>query len=111
MGRCASTGKGERVKSSLFAKVLVALFFYGGVLLATFVMPLFLAARHDTGKAMERYLDSPARVRPYTELRIPQTDAPLSSPAARQLPFDKPGPDAKMITRPGSKMRWKTVKA
>ena len=102
------------MKSSLFAKVLAALFFYGGVMLATFVMPLFLTARYDTGKATERYLDNPARVRPYTDLpdlRIPQTDAPLSGPAARQMPLDKSGPDARMITKPGSKMRWKTVKA
>jgi hypothetical protein len=98
------------VKSSLFAKVLVALFFYCGVLLATFVMPLFLTARYDTGRAMERYLDSPAKVRPYTGWRVPQTDAPLSGPAARQLPLDKSGPDAGIIARPGSKMRWATVK-
>ena len=98
--------------TSLFAKVLVALFFYSGVMLATFVMPLFLTERHDTGRAIEHYLDSPARVRPYTDLRIPQTDAPLSGPSARQVPLDKSGPDSRMITRPGSnKMRWATVKA
>jgi hypothetical protein len=101
------------VKStSLFAKVLVALFFYCGVMLATFVMPLLLTGPHDTGRAIEHYLDSPARVRPHTDLRIPQTDAPLSDPSARQAPLDKSGPDSRMITRPGSnKMRWPTVKA
>ena len=98
--------------TSLFAKILVALFFYSGVMLATFVMPLFLTERHDTGRAIEHYLDSPARVGPHTDLRIPQTDAPLSGPSARQVPLDKSGPDSRMITRPGSnKLRWATVKA
>lgn len=108
------------MKTGLFASIVVATFFYTTLLFTMFVMPFVLASRHDLGsgtntshaaqQAPHRYLDGPEYGNAYRELRIPQTDTPLSGQVPRQGPIDKSSPDAAIINRPG-KTRWKSVKA
>jgi hypothetical protein len=69
------------------------------------VMPLVLATRHDTIVAARA---APAQVETQRDRRLPQTDAPVTGPAARQAPIDRSGPDAAMI-KP-VKARAKTIK-
>jgi hypothetical protein len=104
------------VKTSLFASMLLSTLFYTTLLSTTLVMPLVLASRDDArlatvardAQAWERSLDAPAKVEPHRDLRLPQTDAPVSRPAAKDAPIDQSGPDAAMI-KPG-KARAKTIK-
>jgi hypothetical protein len=105
------------MKTGLFASIAVSTFFYTALLFTMFVMPFVLASRQEllvgTRAAQQtphRYLDGPQYRQEFRELRIPQTDVPLSVPALRQRPMDKASPDAAIINRPG-KMRSKSVKA
>lgn len=110
------------MKTSLFASMLLSTLFYTTLLSTTLVMPLVLASRDDArlatvardaqvarhAQAWERSLDAPAKVVPHRDLRLPQTDAPVSRPAAKDAPIDQSGPDAAMI-KPG-RARAKTIK-
>ncbi len=111
-------GKGAIVKTSAISSILLSTLFYTTLLSTTFVMPLLLAT-HANGVATtrdapqaqewERSVNAPAALEQQRSLRMPQTDVPVSDPAAKQAPADKSGPDAEMI-KPG-KVREKTIKA
>lgn len=98
------------MNKTLFETFVLPTIVYATLLLAMFVLPLFMSARHDTVTALGRYLDTPhpgTAHRGY--LRMPGSDAP-GAPAARQVPVDGAIPDAKIIARPAAKLRLKTLK-
>lgn len=98
------------MNKTLFETFVVPTVVYATLLLAMFVLPLFMSARHDTA-AFGRYLDTPhpgASHRGY--LRMPGSDGAPGAPAARQVPIDGAIPDAKIIARPAAKLRLKTLK-
>jgi hypothetical protein len=104
------------MKTSLFASMLLSTLFYTTLLSMMFAVPLVLAVRYHAGMATvdqdarmwERPPYAPARVGPHHDLLLPQSDASVSGPAAKQAPMDQSGPDAAMI-RPG-RARAKTIK-
>lgn len=107
------------MKTSVLASVLLSTLFYTTVLLTTFVMPLVLAAGDVSGDVSGKpaatrdaevwdRVDTPAKVEARRDLRLPQTDPPVSGAAARPAPIDKSDPDATMV-KPG-KLRAKTIK-
>jgi hypothetical protein len=108
-------GKGVIMKTSVLASVLLSTLFYTTVLLTTFVMPLVLAAGDVSGKPAATRdaevwdrADAPAKMEARRDLRLQQTDPPVSGAAAKPAPIDKSGPDATMV-KPG-KLRAKTIK-
>jgi hypothetical protein len=100
-----STGKGDNVKTGLFTRILTVTLFHTTLLSTMLVLPLVLATRYDARLAAR---DAQAKVEVQRDRRLPQTDAPVTGPAARQAPIDRSGPDAAMI-RP-VKARAKTIK-
>lgn len=99
------------MNKTLFETLVVPTVVYATLLLAMFVLPLFMSARHDTATAFGRYLDTPhpgGSHRGY--LRMPGSHGAPGAPAARQVPIDGAIPDAKIIARPVAKLRLKTLK-
>ena len=109
------------MKTSLFASVLLSIWFYATLMSTMFVMPLVLSLKDAPGvtvqappalrdaRLWERFLDGPEAGGAHRDLRLPQTDAPILGPAPGATPIDRSGPDAGMIK--SGKVRVKTIKA
>jgi hypothetical protein len=101
------------MKTSALSSILLSSLFYTTLLSTTFVLPLVMARDNGFGtagnaQAWERVPNAPAQAQPHRDLRLPQTDVPLSGMGSRQAPVDKSGPDAGMIK--AGKVRTKTLK-
>ena len=100
------------MKTNLFETLVVPTLVYAALLLAMFVLPLCLNARHDAVPILGRYLDTPPPGTAHRRyLRMPGSEDAPGAPAARQVPIDGAIPDAKIIARPAAKLRLKTLQA